>query len=322
MSHLQKNGCEVIPIMVPVSSSLKSVNFFLYKKQHSLTLIDAGFDNEDCWNALQTALTAHDLSINDITQILLTHHHVDHVGLVNRILSEHPVPVYAHPLSVPRLKRDDDFMAMRVEFFAKLYKEMGCGEQGEKQTAYLQQALEKNRTKKMDGEIRTVKGNQLLDFDVLYVPGHAPDQIVFYQNDSQWLFGGDLLLQHISSNALVEPDLEGHRMMTLYEHYQSLKRVLGVNADVIFPGHGMLIENHKALIQKRLDGIGRKADKFLALIESGSTTAADVAKTYYKETYIKQFSLVMSEVIGHLDYLELQGKVQKEMVSGVWHYSA
>ena len=36
--------------------------------------------------------------------------------------------------------------------------------------------------------------------------------------------------------------------------------------------------------------------------------------------YEKQFSPVMSEVIGHLDYLEEQRKVRKELHKGVWHY--
>ncbi|WP_260842610.1 hypothetical protein [Siminovitchia fortis] len=34
----------------------------------------------------------------------------------------------------------------------------------------------------------------------------------------------------------------------------------------------------------------------------------EVAQAYYKEKYVKQFSLVMSEVIGHLDYLEERGE--------------
>ena len=28
----------------------------------------------------------------------------------------------------------------------------------------------------------------------------------------------------------------------------------------------------------------------------------------------------MSEIIGYLDYLELQGKINKEIEKGIWHY--
>ncbi|MCM3570578.1 MBL fold metallo-hydrolase [Neobacillus mesonae] len=320
--QLKKNGIEVIPIIVSVPSSLKTVNFFLYKTEDSLTLIDAGFDNDECWNAIQNVLHDHGWSVQDINRILLTHHHIDHVGLVNRIVNDHPIPVYAHSLAIPRLKREEDFLSMRIEFFSKLYQEMGCKEQGEKQIAYLQKALQKNKDKKIEAAICKIEGNQLFDFDVIYVPGHAPDQIAFYQKECGWLFGGDLLLEHVSSNALVEPDADGIRMLTVYDHYHSLKRVLGIGAELVLPGHGKLIEDPKAAAQMRMDEVEQKADKFLKLIQAGSTTAAEVAKAYYNETYLKEFPLVMSRVIGHLDYLEVIGKVRREMIDGVWHYSA
>jgi hypothetical protein len=57
------------------------------------------------------------------------------------------------------------------------------------------------------------------------------------------------------------------------------------------------------------------------LILNGVTTASGLAQAYYGNKYSEQFSLVMSEIIGHLDYLEFNGKIRKEMEKGVWHYS-
>ena len=54
-----------------------------------------------------------------------------------------------------------------------------------------------------------------------------------------------------------------------------------------------------------------KADRLLNLSNSGISTGNELAKTYYKKIYHQQFSLVMSEIIGHLDYLETQGKIKK-----------
>ena len=63
-----------------------------------------------------------------------------------------------------------------------------------------------------------------------------------------------------------------------------------------------------------------KAELFKSYIQNGHSTANAIAQTHYKQKYEKQFSLVMSEVIGHLDYLEEQKKVKKEFDQGVWHY--
>lgn len=57
------------------------------------------------------------------------------------------------------------------------------------------------------------------------------------------------------------------------------------------------------------------------MIQSGIHTASELAQTLYKKMYDQQFSLVMSEVIGHLDYLEVQEKIYKDLIEGIWHYS-
>jgi hypothetical protein len=100
----------------------------------------------------------------------------------------------------------------------------------------------------------------------------------------------------------------------------SMKKCLDLKLNIVFPGHGVLIENGESLIRNRLSRIDEKAKKFVSEIESGSTTAAQIALRYYKNVYYEQFSLVMSEVIGHLDYLEHHGRVMKTKEEGIWQY--
>ncbi len=95
------------------------------------------------------------------------------------------------------------------------------------------------------------------------------------------------------------------------EHKHSLEKILSIPIELVFPGHGTLINNPKELISKRLNGIERKAEKIRELIKSGISTGSELAQAYYGNKYKKQFSLVMSEIIGHLDYLEAQGKVKR-----------
>ena len=90
----------------------------------------------------------------------------------------------------------------------------------------------------------------------------------------------------------------------------------------VFPAHGELIHNHRELINNRLAKMDVKAEKLLQLIKSGHSTANELALIYYKKQYNTEFSLVMSEIIGHLDYLETKNKVEKKMKHGVWRYHA
>lgn len=261
MLELKKAGCEVFPVIVPHKSTLKSINFFLVKQGTSLSLIDAGWDDDDCWYGLQSTLNVNGFALNDLTEIILTHHHIDHIGLVNRITAEHPIPVYAHPNAIHRLKRDKDFLNMRVEFFTQLYQEMGCGKTGDEQIAYLTKALSDHKQRALQAEIHGIHKQQLLHFNIIDLPGHSPDQIGFYDEKQNWLFAGDLLIEHISSNAIVEPDVYGNRLPTLSQHIDSLKKCRALNVGLVFPGHGTLIENPNALIDKRLERMKAKGGK-------------------------------------------------------------
>jgi glyoxylase-like metal-dependent hydrolase (beta-lactamase superfamily II) len=320
LDHYSKDGCDVFPIIVP-AQHLKTINFFLVKHESGLSLIDAGLDDEACWNELQTQLKKNGLRLEDLTEIILTHHHFDHVGLVNRIVSLHPIPVFASPLSIPRLKRDPHFMENRINFYEQVYKEMGCGELGNKQIHYLRKSIKKNKHQAIQAEIKEIKSNQILHFNVLEIPGHAPDHIAFWDAERKWLFSGDLLLEHISSNAFIEPDENGKRLHSLVQQKDSLMKCSSLHADIVFSGHGDMIEHPNDLIAKRLERIEDKAQRFLRLVQDGIATVNDLAETYYKKTYYEQFPLVVSEVVSHLDYLEIQRDVNKEFINGVWHYS-
>src|SRR5699024_8371560 len=164
--NITSKASTVYPIIVPIKSNLKSVNFYLVKNNDSITLIDAGYDNDECWEALHQVLADNGLSIYDVERIILTHHHIDHIGLVKRILKLINIPVYAHEKSLRRLKRDPSFLASRVEFYEQLYNEMGCVETS---TPYIE------RIKKMavdpdgliiQGEI-TLLPDEIAGFNVL-----------------------------------------------------------------------------------------------------------------------------------------------------------
>lgn len=321
LKDYSKDGCAVIPIIVP-EKHLKTINFFLVKHENGLSLIDAGLDDELNWHTFLNQIKEYSLRLEDITEIILTHHHIDHVGLVNKITSRHPVPVFASPLSIPRLKRDPGFMENRVRFYEKLYREMGCGKLGEKQINYLRTSIKKNQHQALQTEIKEIQSNELLHYKVISIPGHAPDHIGFWDEKRNWLFSGDLLLEHISSNAFIEPDENGKRLYSLIQQRESLMKCLSLNADIVFSGHGSIIEHPNELITKRLERIDDKAQRFLRLIKNGITTVNDLAEAYYKTTYYEQFPLVVSEVVSHLDYLEINRKVNKDLLNGVWHYSA
>src|SRR5699024_4829636 len=85
---ISERGSTVTPIIIPTKNSLQSVNFYIVQGENSITLIDAGYNNAKSFSALEQTLHQQEKTIADIDQILLTHHHIDHVGLVDQSYSK------------------------------------------------------------------------------------------------------------------------------------------------------------------------------------------------------------------------------------------
>ncbi|SIT92642.1 MBL fold metallo-hydrolase [Edaphobacillus lindanitolerans] len=312
----------VHPVVVPSEfASLSTFNFFLVEREGRLILIDAGIGSERSMESLSGELGRIGAGITDLDAILLTHHHEDHIGLVPRILEEKRVPVYAHGDAAPRLLMDTDFLGMRLEFFRRLYREAGCGEMGSVRFEKLEQTIREAGQRSLRTEIIEIgEGDSIYGFEVIGTPGHSPDCITFFDPEARIAFTGDVLLGGSSVNAIIDPDPGGNRLPSVLQQRESLKKIGALDADVLYPGHGEPITGQRRLVADRLGKMDRKDARILDLIAGGKTVPAEIAAAYYGDKYRTLFSLVMSEIIGHLDWLESGGRVEKQMSGGIWHY--
>ena len=302
----------VYPIEVETDlSKLQTFNFYLVKVADTLLLIDAGYDNEVCWNSLQHTLKENGYSLTDLEAILLTHHHHDHAGLVNRIVANHPqVRVFAHKDAIVRLRRDPQYLESRIEFFRYLYLQMGCsGAKVAKEIKRLRKFVIDNEKQIVGCNIETIsEGDDLYHLKVLEVPGHSLDHVVFYHEQSKSLFAGDHLIEHISSNAIIDIGKNGSRPRSLVMYEQSLQRLFDFAIETAYSGHGKLITEPYRLLEEKLKRINNKANIILQMLTEPQT-AASIAQKIYKERYDTLFPLVMSEIIGHIDRLEHYGEI-------------
>lgn len=308
----------IYPIIVPASIlSLQTYNFYLVENEGTLFLIDAGEDSDACWQGLLHVLQQHDLTLQNIDAIVLTHNHSDHIGLVNRILKQHDVPLYVHPNAVIRLKRDRVFLEKRALFYEGLYKEMGCGTEADALLERLKTSIDRNASKSILGDMHTVReGDVLFGFTVTEVPGHAPDHIALFHEESGIMFVGDHIIQHSPSNALVEIGEDGKRTPSLLMYEQSLKKLFTFPLTTAYSGHGETIIDPHELVQMKLKRIENKSKRMLSLLHEPRTAAA-IAKEMYTDRYEKLLPLVMSEVVGHLDRLHALGEVTTFYQDGI-----
>src|SRR5690606_11550978 len=139
------SGTSIYLIEAPGDSALRTINSYLIVHPEGLYLVDAGWNNEACWEAFKKVMHQLDYSIGDLKGIILTHHHPDHVGIVHRIRKQHPsVEVYAHPLAIPYITQDKEFLNNRIAFFERLYREMDSMPDGAKQIDKFKSSMSTN----------------------------------------------------------------------------------------------------------------------------------------------------------------------------------
>lgn len=122
------------------------------------------------WNGRSIAATATEKGW-EISHILLTHSHFDHVGGLAELKEETGATIYIHPDAVTMLEN-----ASRSAAVWQLHLP---------QPPPADEMLS-------EGQVIEV-GN--LRLHVLYTPGHAPGHVCFYLPDHQVIFDGDVLFQ-------------------------------------------------------------------------------------------------------------------------------
>lgn len=312
----------VYPILFEVRyGQMKSINCYLYKNGNKLILIDAGIDTPAFQEFFYGKLSEYGFYITDIDEIILTHHHGDHTGMVNAILSRKNVPVYAHHLASERLYLTEHYQLQKRDFFTKLYKEYGCLHLADKRLAKLEQTMKDSEQLRIHTEIiPLVDGDTIGDFQVIAAPGHSPDSILLYDKETKWLFAGDLVLFTGTTSALVDHDKKGRLLPVVLQYKQSLENCLYYDTDMVFAGHQQPFNNLQEIGQRNMERISFQLQRILNKIAEGHETALSIAHAIYGERTEKEFSIIMSEMIGYTDYAEKEGLIKKKMKEDGWHF--
>ncbi|HEX4719004.1 MAG TPA: MBL fold metallo-hydrolase [Thermoleophilaceae bacterium] len=307
-------------LSIPTPFAVGRVNTYLIEDD-PLTLVDSGPNSGRALDELQQRLGELGHSIDAIGLIVVTHQHIDHIGLVQIVASHSGAEVAAIAAAVPFVNNysdaaaEDDRYAMALmvrhgitEDVARALGSVSAAFRGWGARANISRILE-------DGDVIELRDRAL---KVAFRPGHSPSDTVFEDEERKLLVAGDHLLGHISSNPLiVRPPDGGERPQALVTYMESLRRTREMDVELVLPGHGDPITDHRSLIDQRFEMHRRRAEKLYGLIEERPRTAHELAQALWGNIAVTQAYLTLSEVLGHTDLLENEGRVREAEEDGV-----
>jgi glyoxylase-like metal-dependent hydrolase (beta-lactamase superfamily II) len=313
-------------LAIPTPFAVGRVNVYLIDDE-PLTLVDSGPNSGSSLTELERQLAALGRRIEDLELILITHQHIDHIGLVEILRSRSGAEVAALDRLVPFVEGYREAASAEDEFATATMLRNGIPPEVVTALVSVSRGFrawgaQAEVTRALaDGEELRLRDRTLR---VAYRPGHSPTDTIFHDEERRMLIAADHLLAHISSNPLMtRPVNGGARRQALVEYLDSLGRTRAMDVELVLPGHGDPILDHRALIDSRLQLHRRRADKIHGLIaEAGPVSAYEIAQRLWGDIAVTQAFLTLSEVIGHTDILQKEGRVREVECDGVVRFEA
>ncbi|HZY41932.1 MAG TPA: MBL fold metallo-hydrolase [Anaerolineae bacterium] len=313
-------------IIVPTPFAVGPVNCYvaLSATGAPLTLIDTGPRQADSRAALYAGLSELGLTVRDVRRIIITHAHADHYGLAAELVRECGAEVWTHPHNRVMLESYESIRAQRNHFYLQIMTESGVPAE-ERQRVADSRRVGDRFAESMPVAQTLDEGDRVALADrtwqVYHMPGHAGGLITFFDPDSRVLLSNDHLLREISSNPIVEPDPNGGpRPHRLVEYLHHLQRAVDLKPVVAWTSHGEPVHDVEKLVRQRMHFHERRAEKILHMIGDEERSAFQIAEPLFGRLNGIDSFLALSETIGHLDWLEEQGRVETITRDGVIYW--
>lgn len=230
---------------------------------NAISLVDAGVNTESAWLSLKKQLKALHFLPTDIDQIILTHHHPDHIGLVEKFPG---AKILGHPYVNDWLRQDPQFLQNYEQYYMNFLPKMGVPEVLYSKLDNMKDLLYYSGKGRIDSSIKEgdfLPGHE--DWRVIETKGHAESHLSFFREKDGFFIGGDHLLKNISPNPIIEAPYFDQKEASkpLLEYRNSLKKCLSLDIDRVLPGHGRIFTEVENYINHQLTSQEKRANKVL-----------------------------------------------------------
>ncbi|MDR1134881.1 MAG: MBL fold metallo-hydrolase [Clostridiales Family XIII bacterium] len=312
-------------ISVPLPKNpLKELNSYFIRGDESDLLIDLGFRMHACRDALESGLAELN-SAPERRDILLTHLHADHSGLVNDFIAPGR-RIFLSDIDLRYLLRiisGDTRAATHLRFTTEGFPDE------------LLSRIEKTNLTKiyalgvdgarcqglLDGEILNIGAYRL---QTVLVPGHTPGNAMFWMEEQKTMITGDHVLFDITPNITAWVDVED----SLGDYIHSLKKGFDYPVEHSLPSHREPGNYHERVNDLIVHHEHRLEHVHNIIIDAPGLSAYEIASRMKWKIRSKSWDtfppmqkwFAMGECLSHLDYLRLRKKIYRIQAEHAYIY--
>ncbi|MGZ9148806.1 MAG: MBL fold metallo-hydrolase [Candidatus Deferrimicrobiaceae bacterium] len=308
-----RNLHEVVPdilqFRLPLDIGLDHSNVYLIREDAGWCAFDTGIDSKegrDIWSAALDGPLK-----KGITRIVVSHHHIDHIGLAAWLQETTGAPVYVRPeeLTIARtmLLTDPDAVSTIREHITR----SGFSAADVDRTLaefipnYYQCILPKETRMLEDGQ-RIGIGRRL--FEVLVTGGHSVAQVALYDPSDGLFVSGDQMLEWITPNVSLWPfgDKE-----PLASFLSSLDRIDSRHIRIILPAHHKVYAPSENRVEALRVHHRQMLTRFREQLQ-GRMSGFELGEAVYgtQPDFLHRI-LALLETLSHLQWLQKEGTVAR-----------
>lgn len=310
------SGERPIRIALPTQFAMGTVNSYLFKSPVP-TLIDCGEKSEESWQALISGLKQNGLQIKDIERIIITHAHVDHMGMAAKVAEAAGAKVWVSEYVKDWAINLPQMQSSRWKMIQDLITEIA-----NKKDSPLHQGFGRffNNYKEYWepiplGTLEIFSLNDSLeigrhDWKVMHAPGHCVNQTCFYNPTTRELLAADMLLR-VAPTPVIDPSIEdpSRRSGGLSEMIATMQSFKALDMSIAYPGHYDPIDNGQEILQNQLERIDHRINQTLEIIKTEPKHFFEILGTMYKG---RVSGPAVPMMIGYLDILLDRGHIHSK----------
>jgi len=307
------------------------VNTYLIQGTEGWVLLDTGWNDQESFEAFSEQLKEIHLGFQDISLIIITHMHPDHIGLAGRIQQLSGASLAVHEVEKEYL--DSKLLWSTDLVYLEINKWLQSnGVPAEFLTADMNSSVEMKdlipeavaERGLTDGEI--VKTG-IFDLRVIWTPGHSNGHICLYEPSNKIFFTGDHILPGITPNISIH--LEWHED-PLQKYIHSLEKLRDLDMALGLPAHEDPFTDLQKRIHELLSHHEERKREILETIATEEKTAYDISSQItwmegnvgWAEMTSFDRRIAVTEALAHLESLRGEDRAVKSEKEGLSFYRA